>query len=149
MTLAQKRYQQNQELVTTYISKHPELESFTNSLKEMQNANSENRRTKMTVRVGELTKKGFLSCLTSSIKNPIILFADWREDDNVLPQIIIRNRANIVACFTLEDVKIISSEIENDDGSCIFDRYSFVVRIDDKFDYDMTMVIYKNHEYTA
>ncbi len=140
MTESRMQYEENRKLLKSYISSHHGLEKFVHLFTEMQKAIKEHRNTAITIGIGKMSKKGFSFYLNSSIKNPRILFTSWNKNNKSMPQIIISDRAYMVMCFSLDDVKIISYKTENDDCASPFDRYNFVVHIG-KFDYDMTMVI--------
>ncbi len=129
-------------LLKELFTNNKRIKEFIHAFTEMQRAATEHRETAITISIGETTKDGFFFYLNSSVKNPRILFTSWNEDNQSIPQIIISGRAYTVMCFSLDDVKIISCKIENDDCTCSFDRYNFVVHIG-KFDYDMTMIVYK------
>lgn len=138
---ATKKYEENQKLMRNYVDSHIELNHFINALAEIQKAKQDNRHTSLIINVGESKKDGFLSYLENNVANPRVLFSSFEKDSDIIPQIIISDKTSTIATLSLDCIKIISSKIENDDKDCSFDRYSFALRFNDKFDYDMTLVV--------
>lgn len=145
-TKAEKKYQRNQEVLRNYVEDHNELNDFVNAFKEMQKADQEGRKTVLDIIIGKSKKKGFLVHLSSYENNPRILFSSFKDRNNKrIPSIDISTyrKGMLIASISLGDVRIISSDIGMDNGICNFDVYSFVIGIADKFDYDITMYVYK------
>ncbi len=145
--LLKHRFQEDTDnkMLKELFTNNKRLKEFTHAFTEIQKSARGQRNTVINISIGEKTTDGFLSYLSSSVKNPRILFESDCQRNKRIPQIIISDRVYMVACFPLDDVKIMSTQIENDDGSCPFDRYHFVIHIG-KFDYDMTMIIYRERE---
>lgn len=140
---ATKKYEENQILMRNYVDSHPEVNHFVNALAEMQETKQDNRHTNLSINIGEAKKEGFLSYLESNVANPRVLFSHFDKDGDKIPQIIISDKTSTIAVLPVDCVKIISSQIENNDKDCSFDRYSFALRFNDKFDYNMTIAIDK------
>lgn len=144
MTPVQKIYQKNQELMRSYVKNHKEMRNFVNAFTEVQKANQDGRRVNMNISIGESKKKGFFTYLINRVKNPNIIFTSFKEKNGrETPQINIGDDTSVVSLISVDKVKIISYEIENDDNDCTFDRYNFVLHYTNKFDYDIIVVIYK------
>lgn len=140
MRTGQKRYEDNRELMKDYVNDHPELKVFVKAFEKMQQANDDNKIVKFTIRVGKAGRDMFCSYLTSNVKNPRVLYSSWRENGKLIPQIIISDDTNTIACFDMDSVHIVC-KIEEDNLRYPFKRYNFTIRIDDKFDYRMTIII--------
>lgn len=143
MTLARKKYEENQKLMSNYVSSYPELKSFIDAFSEIQKANKDGRHVKLDISIGESKEDGFYIYLKNRIENPRITFSSFKEKNgDKTPQVIVTHSIPVCA-FAINCVKIISQQIENEDDFCPFDRYNFTLNFADKFDYDITMVIYK------
>lgn len=138
MTLAQKRYHKNQELVKAYITKHPKLKEFTSILEKA--SNTENN-VKVTISIGKAECKDvFLSYLESCIKNPRILFT---VTDN-LPMVLISDKSYTLTSICLADMS--NLKIYADCTGESFDRYNIrytLKKPTGRLDYNMRIVIDK------
>ena len=140
MTPVQKKYEENQKLMSNYVNVHPELKPLIDAFSEIQEANEDNRCAKLDISVGEATDEGFNIYLKTRIKNPRITFSSFEEENgNKIPQVVITDSVPI-ATIAMQCVKILSSDvIRNDD----FNRYSLTLNYEGKFDYNMMIIVYK------
>lgn len=140
MTQVQKKYEDNQKLMSNYVDNHPELKPLIDAFSEIQKANKDGKCAKLDISIGKAADEGFYMYLHNRIKNPRITFSSFEEKNvNKIPQVVITDSVPI-ATIAMECVKILSSDvISNDD----FDRYSFTFNYDNKFDYDVMIIIHK------
>lgn len=126
--------------MSDYIGLHPELKPFIDAFSEIQEANKDGKCAKLDISIGESKKDGFYTYLHNRIKNPRIVFSSFEEENgNKIPQVVITDSVPI-ATIAMECIKIISSNvIKNND----FDRYSFTFNYDNKFDYDVMIIVHK------
>lgn len=124
-------------------NKYPELDSFINTFAGIQEALDEGRKVKLTICIGRARKKGFNTYLRSKIENPKIRFSSYKtKSGEEMLQIVISDKTETIALFTLDDIRMVSADIGRDDGS-LFIRHEFKICIDERFDYKISASLYK------
>lgn len=118
------------------------LKELVDAFKEMQEANRDNRATRLRISVGKARKEDFLVYLVNRIKNPEIRFFSFKDDNGKIPEIVITDNVGFIAGFQMNSIQMISSEIADTDNYG-FNRYSFELHLGDKFDYSIEMNIDK------
>lgn len=150
MGKAAERYKRNQELLKGWLASHPEhkeLVSVLQKVTEIYTSRKAARKSgeevaeevKLSVSIGQaVSENNFSSYLTSYIFNPKVIFSSFVGK----PYFIISDDGYGVAAITLEDIRNIQTNKETD-ASCDFDRWCFRFSIDGKFDYEISVTIYK------
>lgn len=143
-TKKQNEVVKDRELFQHYAEGHPETKEFISALNELSEAGGRGRKSKITISIGKSKDGGFSSYLTSSIDNPRMIFSSWKENGTATPQVVISDPdgIHIIACFTMDAVKILSSDFGGREyAGCPFIMHRFVASIDNMFDYSIKMVI--------
>lgn len=140
MLPVQKKYEENQKLMSNYVDSHSELKPLIDAFVDIQKANKDRKCANLDISVGESTNEGFLIYLKTRIKNPRITFSSFEEaDGKKIPQVVITDSIPITTIAT-ECIKIISFDVIRKDD---FDRYNFTLNYEDKFDYNMMITIHR------
>lgn len=154
MGKAAERYKRNQELLKGWLAshlEHKELVSVLQKVTEIYTNRKAARKSgeevteevteevKLSVSIGQaVSENNFSAYLTSYIDNPKVIFSSLVGK----PYFIIMDDGYGVAAITFEDIRNIQTDKETD-ASCDFDRWCFRFSLEEKFDYEISVTIYK------